>query len=56
LSNQLLVDTIYLCYTFSVTRKHSNSPAAPHSTTRIFVAPDPNYPTHDDASTFPANR
>jgi hypothetical protein len=56
LSNQLLVDTIYFCYTFSVTRKRSNSPDAPHSTRRIFVASALKNRTHDDHSLFPANR
>jgi hypothetical protein len=56
LSNQLLVDIIYFCYTFSVTRKHPMSPAAPHNTTQIFVASALKSPTHDALSPFPANR
>jgi len=38
LFNQLLVDAIHLCYTFSVIRKCFNSPADPYDFECGFVA------------------
>jgi hypothetical protein len=56
LSRQLLVDTIYCCYTLSVTRKRFNSPHTSQNPTQIFVASALDNRTHDDPSRFPANR
>jgi hypothetical protein len=55
LSNQLLVDTIYFCYTLSMTCERTNSPGALQSTKRIFVASALDNCTHDDPSRFPAD-